>query len=324
MLTTRHVVSIFSVAMMVLGASVVSGQNYPNRPIRIITGLIGGSTDVAARLTAQGISGPLGQPVIVENRPTIVTAETAAKATPDGYTLLLAGDILWIGPLLRDEKARAQQPDPIRDFAPISMLASAPNVVVVHPAFPAKSIKELIALAKAKPGGLNYGTSTPGGNPHLGGEMFNTMAGVKLVPIPYKGSGEITAAVIGNQVHVGIVGAGSVAAHVKSGRLKALAVTTLKSSAMAPGVPTVAESGLPGFELISIFAMYAPAKTPAAIVNRLNQEIVRFLRTPEAQEKYLAFGAEIMASSPKEHAEKIKSQMISMGKVIKAAGIKID
>ena len=225
MLAQRFAVSTLSAAAMILGAGVAFGQSYPNKPIRYVTGSIGGGNDTAARLIAQGITGPLGQQVIIENRATIVTAETVAKAIPDGYTLLLAGDILWIGPLLRDEKARAQQPDPIKDFSPITMLASAPNVVVVHPSSPARSVKELIALAKAKPGGLNYGTSTPGGTPHLGGEMFNTMAGVKLVGVPYKGSGDIAAALVANQVDVGFLSAGSVAAHIKSGRLRALAVT---------------------------------------------------------------------------------------------------
>ena len=321
MLAIRSAVSILSSAVMIMGAGVVSGQNYPNKPIRIVTGSIGGGNDTAARLIVQGISGPLGQQVIVENRATIVTAETVAKANPDGYTLLFAGDILWIGPLLRVK--RDDLPDPVKDFSPISMLASSPNVVVVHPSSPAKSVKELIALARAKPGQINYGTSTPGGTPHLGGEMFNTMAGVKMTGVPYKGSGDIARALIGNEVHVGFLSAGSVAAHVQSGRLRALAVTSLKPSAMAPGLPTMAESGLPGYELVGIDAMYAPAGTPVAVINRLNREIVRFLRTPEAKEKYLTIGGEVIGSSPQEHAAKIKSSMASMGKVIRDAGIKI-
>jgi tripartite-type tricarboxylate transporter receptor subunit TctC len=325
MLIARPVVfATLSMVALALGTGPAGAQDFPNRPIRIVTGSIGGGNDTAARLIAQGITGPLGQQVIIENRATIVTAETVAKALPDGYTLLLAGDILWIGPLLRDEKARAQQPDPIKDFSPITMLASAPNVVVVHPSSPAKSIKELIALAKSKAGGLNYGTSTPGGTPHLGGEMFNTMAGVKLVGVPYKGSGDIAAALIANQVDVGFLSAGSVAAHIKSARLRALAVTSLQPSGMAPGLPTVSESGLPGYELVGIDAMYAPAKTPAPVIRRLNQEIVRFLKTPEAREKYLSIGGEIVGSTPQEHAAKIKSSMVSMAKVIKDAGIRIN
>ena len=179
-------------------------------------------------------------------------------------------------------------------------------------------------MAKAKPGALNYGTSTPGGNPHLGMEMFKTMTGVDIVPIPYKGSGGISAALIANQVHVAILSAGGTMQHVISGRLRALAVTSLQPSAMAPGIPTLAGSGLPGYELIGTDAMWAPAKTPAAIINRLNQEIVRFLNTREAKERYLELGAEVIASSPKELADSVKSRMIIMDKVIKAAGIKIN
>ena len=324
MFTIRTVVAVFLTITIAAGAGEALSQSYPNKPIRIVTGSTGSSNDSIARMIGQGISGNLGQPIIVENRPTIVTAETVAKALPDGYTLLVAGDIIWVGPLLLDPVSRARQPDVLRDFAPISMLGSAPCLVVVHPTFPVKTLQELIALAKSRPGELNYGKSTPGGTPHLGAEMLNTMAGIKLVPIPYKGSGDIATALIANQIHVAVISYGSAIAGVKSGRLKALAVTSLKPSAMAPGLPTVTESGLPGYEVVGIDAMYAPAKTPTAIINRLNQETVRFLETADAREKYMALGAEVVASSPKEHAEKIKTQIVSMSKVIKAAGIKLD
>jgi tripartite-type tricarboxylate transporter receptor subunit TctC len=197
-------------------------------------------------------------------------------------------------------------------------------LVVVHPSLPVKSIKELIALAKAKPGELNYGKSTPGGTPHLGGERLNSMAGIKLVAINYKGSGDIATAVMGNQVHVGVISVASASAGVKSGRLKPLAVTSLKPSAMAPGVPTVAETGLPGYEVVNIDSMFAPAKTPVAIVKHLNREIVRFLQTRDTQERYLVLGSEVVASSPAELLAKIKFNMTTVrtiDKLIKDAGI---
>ncbi len=323
-------------AMIVLGADVVSGQTtstgsgqttstgsgqaYPNKPVRIFTGSAGGGNDTAARLLSQGISGPLGQPVIVENRGSVaLAAPIVAQSPPDGYSLVLAGDLLWLGPLLRDNALSA-----LRDFSPISMMASAPNVLVVHPSLPVKTVKDLIALAKTRPGELNYGTGSIGGIEHISAELFKSMTGVKLVQIFYKGASTAAIALAGGEVQVMFGGVTVTTPHIKSGRVRVLAVTSEQPSALVVGLPTLAASGLPGFELVGIDAMYAPAKTPVAVINQLNREIVRFLGTTEAKEKYLNLGAEVIASSPEEHVAKLNSRIITIGKVIKDAGIKIE
>ena len=316
MLTTRSVVQIFSVVMTVLGASAVCGQDYPNKAIRIFTGNPGGSNDAASRLIAQGISGPLGQPVIVENRGTPISTQIVASSPPDGYSLILGGDLLWINPLLRG------LPNALEQFAPISMLASAPNILCVHPSMPVKSVKELIALAKARPGELNVSATAPGSIDHLMTELFKSMTGVKIVTIHYNGAAAAVA-LAGGEVHLSFPGVAVATPHIRSGKMRALAVTSAQPSSLAAGVPTLAASGLPGFDLAGQDAFYAPAKTPAAIINRLNQEIVRFLKTKDAQEKYLNLGAEVRASSPEEHVVYLKSRTAVIGKLIKDAGIKI-
>ena len=319
MLTTRSVVSIFAAITILLGTGMTSGQNFPNKPIRIVTSVAGGGGDVLARVIGQGISGPLGQPVIIDNRTNIVLAETVAKAPPDGYTMLLVGDVLWVGPLLSGKT------DTMKDFSPISMLASDSNIVVVHPSLHVTSIKELIALAKTKPGAPNYASGPVGTTNHLAAELFKHMAGVNIVRIPYKGGAPAVVAVLGGQEAQMYFGnPASFLQHIKSGKLRALAVTSLKRSVVAPDLPTIAESGLPGYEMIGTDSMFAPAKTPVAVINQLNREIVRFLNTPEAKEKILSLGAEVVANSPKEHAEKLKSKMTILGNIIKAAGITPD
>lgn len=318
MLTARSAVSLFLGAMIILCAGGVSGQAYPSKPIHIYTGSPGGNNDGTSRFIAGGISGPLGQQVIVEPRPAGVSPDIVAKAPPDGYSLLLLGDLVWLGPLLQGK------PTPLADLAPISMLGSSPNVLVVHPILPVKSAKELIALAKARPGELNYASVGVGGIDHLAGELFKSMAGVNLVRIPYNSTPAAIAAALGGEVPVWFGGVSLVSAHVKSGRLKALAVTSAQPSVLAPGVPTLSATGLPGFDLVNTDQMYAPAKTPAAIITRLNQEVVRFLRTPAAVEQYLIRGSEVIATSPEEHAATLKSRVAVIAKVIKEAGIKAD
>jgi tripartite-type tricarboxylate transporter receptor subunit TctC len=241
-----------------------------------------------------------------------------ARSAPDGYSLLFGSDIIWLGPLLRG------QPDVIREFSPLSLLASAPNILVVHPSLPVKSVKELIALAKARPGELNYSSSGAGSTDHIAGELFKNSTGTNIVWIPFKGSGAAAVAVAAGEVQVMFGGVFLVSPYIKSGRLRALAVTSVQPSALAIGLPTIAASGIPGYELVSTDSMYAPANTPPAIINQLNQEIVRFLRTKEAQEKYLALGSEVVASSPEEHAAQIKSRIATIGKLIKDAGIKVE
>ena len=210
----------FSVSLLVLSAGAVSAQNYPNKPIRIVTATPGGSGDFVARLIAQGISSPLGQNIVVENRATIMSGELVSKAPPDGYTLLVIGGLFWIGPLLQKIPY-----DPVRDFSPIALLVNTPNILVVHESVAAKSVKELIDLAKARPGALNYASAGAGSSPHLAAELFKAMAGVNLVEIPYKGNAAGLNDLIGGQVQVMFPSAATVTPHVKSGRLRALAVT---------------------------------------------------------------------------------------------------
>jgi tripartite-type tricarboxylate transporter receptor subunit TctC len=277
----------------------------------------GGGADFVGRLLGQGISGPLGQQVVIDNRPAgVIPGQIVSKARPDGYTLLINGNSFWIARLLQDIPF-----DPVKDFAPITIAVSAPNILVLHPAVPANSVRELIALAKAKPGTLNSGFAAAGGSVHLSGELFKYMAGVDIVRINYKSSGGAVTALLAGEVHLMFANAPPVAPHVKSGKLKALAITTLKPSAQFPELPTVAAT-LPGFEVASLYGIFAPAGTPAAIVGRLNQEIVRFLARPDAKEKFLAIGSETIGSSPGELEAAMKSEMARMSKVIKAEGLR--
>ncbi len=294
-------------------------QGYPNKPIRIVTGEPGGGLDFATRLIAQGITGPLGQTLVIDNRGGgIVLIDIVAKAPPDGYTLLLHASNIWLAPLLRDNVPY----DPLKDLAPISLTSMAPNILVANPAVPANSVQELIALAKSRPGELNYSSGSTGSTSHLAAELFKVMAGVNIVRIPYKGSGPALTSLISGQVQVMFASAGGVVPHLKSGRLKSLAVTSARPSALFPDMPTVASSGLPGYESSSVAAVFAPAKTPATIINRLNQEMVRFLRAPEATQRLLSSGVEPVASSPAQLAATMKSDIAKMGKVIKDAGIR--
>src|SRR5262245_43875873 len=262
MLTMHTAVSVVTIALLMLGSGMVAGQSYPSKPIRIFTGSAGGGNDSVARLVAQGIAGPLGQSVLVENRGGTISAPIVAQAPPDGYTLLLGGDLLWLGPLLQG------QSDPIRDFSPISMLANSPFVFVAHPSLPVKSIKDLIALAKARPGELNYATSGSGGIDHLGMELFKSMIGADIVRINYRGGAPAIVGLLSGEVHISIRGVVQVASHLKAGRLRALAVTTAQPSALIAGLPTMAASGLPEYELAGVDGIYAPAKTPVAIINQ--------------------------------------------------------
>ncbi|MBI4189464.1 MAG: tripartite tricarboxylate transporter substrate binding protein [Betaproteobacteria bacterium] len=314
----RFAVWMFSVGMMVLGAGVVSGQEFPNKPIRMVTSPPGGGADFASRLIAQGLSGPLGQQVIVDNRGGIIPMEIVSKAPPDGYTLLLSAS-LWLTPLLQNTPY-----DPVRDFSPITLVGNSPNVLVVHPSLPVKSVKELIALAKARPGELNYASGATGASTHLAAESFKSMAGVDIARIPYKGNGPALNALIGGQVQLMFATAGSVTPHLKSGRLKGLAVTSARPSALAPGLPAVTTSGLAGYESAAPYGIFAPAGTPATLINRLNQEIVRVLKQADVKDRFFNSGIEIVGSSPEGLAATVKSEMARSGKVIKDAGIRAE
>ena len=318
MVSTRHTASALFAGLLTAAATMVASQDYPNKPIRIITNQAGGGSDFIARLIGQGISGPLGQPVIIDNRAGgLIQSEIVSKAPPDGYTLLVAGGSILILPLMQKTPY-----DPVKDFSPITLATKEPAVLAVSPAVPVKSVKELIALAKARPGELNYGSGGTGATNHLAAELLKTMAGINIVHVAYKGSAPLLGALIAGEVQLAFPSAPSAAPHVKSGRLRALAVTTAEPSALAPGLPTVAASGVPGYESASLTLLFAPAKTPEAIIGRLNQEIVRLLKSREAKEQLFASGVESVGSSPHQLAATMKTEMDRMGKVIKEAGIK--
>ncbi|MDP1538009.1 MAG: tripartite tricarboxylate transporter substrate-binding protein [Burkholderiales bacterium] len=305
-------------SLAVSAAGVAWAQDYPNKPLRIITTPAGGGNDFLTRLVAAGITGGLGQNVVVDNRPANVAGETAVKATPNGYTMIITGNFLWVSPLLSRKPAY----DAVRDLAPISLLATSPNVIVVHPSVGASSTKELIALAKAKPGVLNYGMTGTGTANHTAAELFKSMAGVEIVSVGYKGTGAATTDLLAGRVQVMFASVQSVIPHIKSGRLKALAVTGSAQSALLPELPTVAASGVPGYEAQSIFGAFAPAGTPGAVINRLNREIVQYLKTAEARERLLSVGMEVVGSSPAQLAEVVKSETLRLGKLIRATGMR--
>ena len=320
MLLPRFIAGMFSAGLMVLGAGVASGQDYPNKPIRIVTTPPGGGSDIVARIVAQGISGPLGQQVVVDNRASgIVAGDFVSKSPPDGYILLVWANAFVVGPLLLQKVPY----DPVRDFSPVILAAQTPNILVVHPSLPVKSVQELIALAKARPGELNYSAGSTGGTTHLAAELFKSMAGVDMVNIPYKSTAMETADLIGGYVQLTFATGASVAPLIKAGRLRAVAVTSAQPSTLFPGLPTVAASGLPGFESVTFLGLWAAARTPAPIINRLNQETARFVNTQEAKERFTSSGLEAVGSTPEQFAATIKSEVAKMGKVIKDAGIKV-
>lgn len=319
MLLGRFVLRVLLVGAMTFGATVVSGQNYPNKLIRIVASEAGGGGDLAARVIAQELTKSMGQPVVVENRGGgVIAGEVVAKAPPDGYTLLFYGDTFWLLPLMRSYVSY----DPIRDFLPITSTVTTPLVLVVNPSVAANSVRELIALARAEPGKLNYSSAAAGTSNHLSAELFKFMAGVDIVRILFKGHASALNAVIGGEAHLMFAIVGPAMAQVKAGKLKGLAVTSAEPTRLAPGLPTLAASGLPGYESVSTFGVFAPAGTPATIIDRLNHEIVRILNRAEIKERFFRSGMETLGSSPEEFAATIKSEIAKWGKVIRDAGIR--
>ena len=320
MRTQRLAGLIFPLGIMVFDAGVAIGQNFPSRPLRMLTGGAGGGNDVVARLIAQGLTASWGQQVIVDNRPSgVIPGEIVSKAQPDGYTMVVSGASFWISPLFQDAPY-----DPVRDFSPITLPVNTPNILAVNHALPVKSVKDLIALAKTKPGELNYGAPGTGSSPHLGGELFKALAGVNIVRINYKSAGAAITDLIAGQVQMTFGNALSVSPHVKSGRIKGLAVTSALPSPLFPDLPTVAATGLPGYELISPFGIFAPARTPKTIINTINAEIVRILSRPDSKEKLFNLGMEVVGSSPEQLEAMVKSETAKWRKVIKDAGIRAD
>ena len=297
--------------MLMLAAGAALGQDkYPSKVIRIVTATPGSNHDWGARLAAQELTPRIGQRVIVENRGTIAI-EVAKDAPPDGYTLLFYGATVWLQPLLTKSNW-----DPVADFAPITLAMSSPNVLVVHPSLPAKSVKELIALARSRPGDLNYSAGGGGSTPHIAAELFNYMAKVKIVRVHYKGSGPSMLGLLVGEVQLMFAALGPIMPHVSQGKVRALAVTTPRPTPLAPGLPAIAET-LPGYTAEATIGFFAPRRTSAALVTLLNREIVQGLKGVDPRILSNA-GVEIVGGSPDEFAAFIKAEMDRMGKVIKS------
>jgi tripartite-type tricarboxylate transporter receptor subunit TctC len=285
---------------------------------------VGGSIDISGRIVAQQLGENLGQQVVIDNRTgaggTIGT-EVGASAPPDGYTIVMGGTgTLAVSPALE----RRLGYDPVKDFAPVTLLVTIPYVLVAHPALPANSVKELIALARAQPGKLNYASGGSGSAPHLIGEMFKAAAGLNIVHVPYKGSTPAVNDLMGGQVQMLFTGIPSVSSHLRSGRLKAIGITSAKRTPSLPEVATVAESGVPGFDVSPWFGILAPARTPPALVGRLNAELVKVLQTPSIRDRLTRDGVDAVGNSPREFAAFIAAEITKWSKVVKASGAKVE
>ncbi|MGZ5139710.1 MAG: Bug family tripartite tricarboxylate transporter substrate binding protein, partial [Burkholderiales bacterium] len=300
-------------------------QTYPTKPVRLICPFPpGGTTDVVARMVAQGLSEAWGQQVIVDNRPgagALIGTEMAAKSPADGYTVLL-GSITThaVNPALHKKLGF----DVINDFAPVTLVVSSPQLLAVHPSVAAKSVKELIALAKAKPGQLNYASAGAGSSPHLTFELFKSMAGVDLNHVPYKGTGPAITELVGGQVQAMITGVVALMPHVKSGKLRALAVTSKTRVAALPDVPSMMESGVANFDVSSWFGVFLPAGTSKAIVMKMNDQIRKIVDTPEVRKRLIDLGADPQTNTPEQFAAYVRSEKARWGKVVQDTGARVD
>ncbi len=309
---------------LLIGASSANAQNYPNRPIRVIVPFApGGSTDIVARLLAPRLSENLGQQVVVDNRAggaTTIGMDMVAKSAPDGYTLGVATLTFALNPSLFSKLPYNTE----KDFAAVSLVSIVPFVMAIHPSVPARSVKELIALAKAKPGSLNYSSSGNGSASQMATELFKYMTGTDMVHVPYTGGGPALIALLSGQVSIFFISIPGGLPHFKSGKLVGLGLTSARRDPTLPNIPTIAEAGLPGYELLEYQGIVAPAGTPSAIINRLHQEIVKSLAAPDLKERFTSSGTYVVGSTPEELANHVKKELITWSKVIKAAGIHFD
>src|SRR4051812_15312333 len=318
--------ALFVASLAVSPAAVVAqgADGYPSKPIRFILPFPpGGGTDILGRLLSERLATQLGQPVVVENRGGAggnVGAEAAARSAPDGYTIVLVAPSLAISPSLYKKLAY----DPVKDFAPVSLVATVPNVMVTNPSVPARTLAEFIALAKSKPGGMNFGSGGNGTSNHLAGELFNIVAGVRLVHVPYKGVNLAMNDVMSGEVQLVFIGIPAAAPHIKAGRLRALAVIDSKRAAALPDVPTAAEAGLADFEVTTWYGVLAPAGTPRPIVARINAEIVNAMQAADMKERLAAMATEPVTSTPEAFAELIRREIVKWGDVVRAAGLEAE
>lgn len=306
---------------VICAAPIACAQAYPAKPIRFLVGFPpGGTNDIVARAVGQKVSENVGQSLVIENRGganTAIATDVGARAAPDGYTILLNAPGHATNPALMKLSF-----DPIKDFAFITLIAESQNLVVVHPSLPPRNIKELIEFSKKRPGEINYGSSGTGTTVHLSAELFQHMTGVKWVHIPYKGGGPAVIDLLAGQTSVYFGNVPTVINHARAGKLRPLAVTGSKRSAAAPDIPTVAESGVPGFEVTAWYGVSAPVKTPRAIVDQLNAEFVRALKSPDLRDRLITAGAEPVGNTPEQYAAFMKNEIAKWDRVIKAAGIK--
>jgi len=321
----KGVICRFSLAALVAVATpLATAQTFPVKPIRFVVPFApGGGTDLLARAIGQRLTDVLGQPVVVDNRAGaggVIGADLVAKAAPDGYTIVLGSP----GPLTINPNLRPSIPYRLKDFAPITLATISPFVLVVNPALGVASVKELIALAKSKPGTLNFGSGGNGSVAHLSGEQFKALAGVQITHVPYKGSNPSIIDLIGGQLQLVIDNLPVLVLHVRSGRLKALALGTRKRSVLLPEVPTMIEAGVPGYQASTAFGVLAPAGTPRAIMARLNREIVTILRAPDLIERFAGLGLEAVGSTPEEYAEHLRAELAQYSKLIKSIGLKLE
>jgi tripartite-type tricarboxylate transporter receptor subunit TctC len=302
-------------------AAAAQETQYPSRPVRLLVGFApGGATDIIARQIAPGLTESLGQSVVVENRPgasSQIAGDLVAKSAPDGHVLLMTTQTLMTSQIIENRT----YPDLTKDFAAVALCATSPLILVAHPSLPVRSLQELIALAKARPGALSYGSGGVGTTPHLGGEMLATMAGLKIVHIPYKGEAPAITDVLAGHLPFMFSNVTASNPHVQAAKLRALAVTGLERTPAVPGVPTLAESGLPGFEVVGFFGVMAPAGTPREIVARLNGEIAKILARPDTRERFAAQALEPGNKTPEQFGDYIKSEAERWGKLIREAGI---
>jgi tripartite-type tricarboxylate transporter receptor subunit TctC len=317
-------ISRLAVAAALFSTAFAYAQTYPARPIRMIVPFPpGGSTDLVARVVAQKMSDAWGQQVVVDNRPGangMIGTDLVAKAAPDGYTIVLG----TIGPMAINASLYKMPYDIDRDLAPITYTANIANVLVVNPSVPAKDVKELIALGKAKPGTLTFGSSGTGGAPHMAVELFKILAKVNVVHVPYKGGGPSMTDAVGGQITGSFASMPSAVGFIKAGKLRALGVSADRRSPALPEVPTVAEAGVKGFAVLDWQGLFGSAKTPPEIVNKLNAEVVRTLAMPDVVERLTAAGVEIQTSTPKAFGDFVRAEIRKWGGVVKEAGVKVE
>jgi tripartite-type tricarboxylate transporter receptor subunit TctC len=302
-------------------AGAAPAAEYPTKPIRLLCSGVGGGGDFTSRLIGPHLAAKLGQPVVVDNRPGGVTpGQILVAAQADGHTLMLAGAVIWLSPFMRSSLPF----DPVRDFAPVTLAVSSPNVLVVHPSLPAKSVPELIALARQKPGVLNVAASGIGNSNHLAGAIFKALTKVDIVEIAYRGAALALNDVVGGRVQMMFATANAARPHIDSGRIRALAVTSARPTQLLPGLPTVAASGVPGFESAATLGIFARTGTPPAVIDLLHRETTRFLKAPETSGRLFKAGIDVVASTPQEFAAMIRHEMEVKGRIIKAAGIRME